>query len=284
MNVKIQTFTPELAKKILKVQEDRIAKGDLRQRSLDDRTVLKYAHDMRSGHWLVNNQGIGFNAKGDLIDGRHRLWAVVKCGKPVKMLAIYGLTDHQNNTITVKAIDTIDCGRQRALAQQLRIDGLLNSALMAAAVRAVSIVAIGHPNRKLSTSMAKGILSIYQHDFQKVFTLLHSAARISRGFFLGPVAMWHSAHPIKAAQFCTDYVDLISLSSGSPIIALKKYMETHSSRQTDASVKAVCCAIQHYSNDNKVQLIKPSDEALQWLLKSQGEKAKQIISIVGTDK
>ena len=36
------------------------------------------ARDMKAGHWRLTHQGIAFDPAGVLIDGQHRLWAIVE--------------------------------------------------------------------------------------------------------------------------------------------------------------------------------------------------------------
>jgi len=68
--------------------EEWLAKNADFQRKLRDSVVDKYARDMINGQWQLTHQGIAFDAKSRLIDGQHRLAAVVKAGIPVKMLIV----------------------------------------------------------------------------------------------------------------------------------------------------------------------------------------------------
>lgn len=50
--------------------------------------VEQFAAMMKRGDWLVTGQGIIFNEKGELIDGQHRLMAIVLAGVPVHLLVV----------------------------------------------------------------------------------------------------------------------------------------------------------------------------------------------------
>ena len=56
-------------------------------------TVLKaYERDIRAGHWMLTNQGIGVSKDGVLLDGQHRLMALRESGYPhVKCVIVWGL-------------------------------------------------------------------------------------------------------------------------------------------------------------------------------------------------
>lgn len=78
-----EVITPEIAAEMLAA-----SKGNRHQRRWH---VEWLASMMRRGEWRVTNQGIGFTRDGVLIDGHHRLSAVVKSGCTVQMLVALGL-------------------------------------------------------------------------------------------------------------------------------------------------------------------------------------------------
>lgn len=78
MKTELQTITPELAKRYLEHNKS--------NRPLRINTVAKYAIEMKMGRWDLNHQGIAFNELGELVDGQHRLRAIVESGCTVQML------------------------------------------------------------------------------------------------------------------------------------------------------------------------------------------------------
>lgn len=74
-------------------------------RKMSKATVDRYAKAMTAGKWVANGETIKMSASGALIDGQHRLQAVVKSGETVPMFVMTGL-DHE-------AFKTIDIGRKR---------------------------------------------------------------------------------------------------------------------------------------------------------------------------
>lgn len=75
--------TPALAAKWLE--------RNTRNRPLRDSVVLRYAADMRDGKWKVTGDAIAFDTTGAVINGQHRLWAVLESGVTVKMLVVFDL-------------------------------------------------------------------------------------------------------------------------------------------------------------------------------------------------
>jgi hypothetical protein len=59
-------------------------------RTISPSVVKKYASDMASGNWTLNHQGIAFDDDGVLVDGQHRLMAMVESGQAIKTLVSFG--------------------------------------------------------------------------------------------------------------------------------------------------------------------------------------------------
>lgn len=79
--IKISTrqVTPKMAERWL-------AKNHPRNRKISSKLVDTFAEDMSAGNWRLTHQGICFDGDGQLIDGQHRLSAVVKSGKTIALV------------------------------------------------------------------------------------------------------------------------------------------------------------------------------------------------------
>lgn len=73
--------------------------------------VNKFARDMANGNWRLTHQGIAFNKDGKLIDGQHRLRAVVQSGCTVPMLIWHNLPDN--------CLSRIDTGLARTASDSI---------------------------------------------------------------------------------------------------------------------------------------------------------------------
>jgi hypothetical protein len=117
----VELVTPALAREWLE--------GAAANRNLSLRAVDRFADDMRAERWMTNGQPIIFNVEGQLIDGRHRLSAVLLAGVEVPMLVVRGVAQ--------EAFATMDSGRSRTIADVLSIQGHKNTNVLAASARAV---------------------------------------------------------------------------------------------------------------------------------------------------
>ena len=86
-----------------------------RNRPVSQSAVERYARDMRSGCWRLTHQGIAFDPNGVILDGQHRLWAIVYADVPVEM--------HVWFNVPPESRMVIDGGRGRNLADHLRLGG-----------------------------------------------------------------------------------------------------------------------------------------------------------------
>lgn len=74
----MEDITPEQAEKYL-------AKNVEHNRVVRDVKVIRYAEAMVDGHWLATSSTIKFDRNDNLIDGQHRLMAIIRAGKAVRM-------------------------------------------------------------------------------------------------------------------------------------------------------------------------------------------------------
>jgi hypothetical protein len=118
MEMRLETITPEKA-------ADWLSKNT-NNRPLRQGDVNRLAAAILAGEWAINGESIKFN-NDVLIDGQHRLAAVMKAGSPVKTYVVRGVTS--------TAYDTIDQGRSRSLADILAREGEKHYAALASAGR-----------------------------------------------------------------------------------------------------------------------------------------------------
>jgi len=113
------TITPAKAQEIL----DR---RNTHNRTLLPSVIDGYARDMAKGNWLLNGDAIRFAVDGALLDGQHRLAAVVRSGIGLRTAVVWNLPPE------VQA--TMDDGRKRSMADVLVLEGRKVSPVTTAAV------------------------------------------------------------------------------------------------------------------------------------------------------
>ena len=111
MRSEILKITPEMAKAFL----ERNMKNN---RRVNHDTVKRYARIMKGGGWNLTHQGIAFDENGELIDGQHRLQAIIIANVPVTMMVTYGVPHTDGEAFT------IDAGRKRTVQNIMQISGI----------------------------------------------------------------------------------------------------------------------------------------------------------------
>lgn len=119
--VRAINITPDLAAQWLEL-------ANTHNRPLKAHTVTKYTREMAEGRWeALVGEPISFSIEGTILNGQHRLWAIVKSGKAQVMLVLGGLPD--------KAQDSMDAGAVRVAGQQLALHGWKNATQASATSR-----------------------------------------------------------------------------------------------------------------------------------------------------
>lgn len=98
-----------------------------KNRNLSKRTVSRYARDMVNGAWKFTAAPLLFNGNGDLIDGQHRLAALIKADKTLDFLIVQGMT--------LSVQEAIDQGRNRSAADHLSLRDFKQAVRLAASAR-----------------------------------------------------------------------------------------------------------------------------------------------------
>lgn len=127
IEITLELITPELAEHFLAKRPT--ATSDIKQRNISDKLVDRYAEDMAAEQWPFTGDPVRFNTLGELVDGQHRLKAVVQSGSSELMIVVRGL---EPATFTV-----FDTGRARAFTDVLTSMGVNNVSMNAGVTRRV---------------------------------------------------------------------------------------------------------------------------------------------------
>lgn len=92
-------------------------------RSVLRRRVLALAEEMRSGRWAANGESIVIGPKGEVLDGQHRLHAVIEAGCTIRAMIVRGADPAH--------FHTFDSGSARTAGDVLHMAGLAQVGLRA---------------------------------------------------------------------------------------------------------------------------------------------------------
>lgn len=120
IQAQVVMVTPQMAQKWLKTGG--------KNRAISNSKVKEYADSMKAGKWVLNGEGVLFDSNSKLIDGQHRLSAIILSAITLPLLIIRGIDDP-------KAFETIDRGKKRTVSDIVGMEGIKRSALTAAVAK-----------------------------------------------------------------------------------------------------------------------------------------------------
>lgn len=118
-SARVETIGPVKAKKYLATMG--------RNRRQRGRLKARFMEAMKAGHWKLTGESIKFNTKGELIDGQHRLEAVIETGKTIEILVCRNVPD--------EAFMELDTGGTRTPGDLLTVAGYDYTNGVASAIR-----------------------------------------------------------------------------------------------------------------------------------------------------
>jgi hypothetical protein len=114
-----------------------LARGGI-NRKPSMRLVARIAAAIRRGEWKLTGDSIKLDVEQRVIDGQHRLLAIIEAGVPVTVLVVRNVPN--------EAQDVIDTGRTRVASDVLSMHGFGSTVGMAAAAKLLMIIErFGHP-------------------------------------------------------------------------------------------------------------------------------------------
>lgn len=136
MQIFVVPVTPALAEQWLA--------RNTKNRNLKPTRVKLYADDMARGNWRLTHEGIAFDCHGALVDGQHRLRAVIKSGQTVLMLVVANVDE--------RSMAVIGAAAARTDYDRIVIGGEIREATRRHITIAKSMNATNWAKRSLSTS------------------------------------------------------------------------------------------------------------------------------------
>ena len=203
--------TPEMAGVMLE--------RNTKNRPCRRQTVAHYARQMSEGKWHYTRVPVIFSIDGVLIDGQHRLRAIIESGATVKMDLAFGAP--------ADSFSFIDVGKGRSASDIFSIHGVKNSSLMAAAVRWVVGYETNTLNAKGGGAYTADELYEFYQNHEGLQDSYHAAWLFSKTR-LAPPAMMCALHYLMAKKnraqadaFFEGVAEGVGLTKGAPALALR---------------------------------------------------------------
>lgn len=229
-------------------------------RKLSNVRVDQMVRNMKAGQWDDNGETVKFSKTGVLLDGQHRLSAIIESDTVQVLTVVAGLDD--------KVQRSIDIGGKRTVGQQLDLNGHHDGKALASIARFAMQMA-SYPRVFRPSEMEVTEVAISDEKLQwvvaKVIPTLPAilGSPTVRGYVY---RVLHEVDPDACATFFSKLTTLEKLPQDSPILALYRRLATPDMRKDGlrGRVAMVTCyfiAWNAWRNGEPRQIIKPHSNA-----------------------
>lgn len=224
ISIGFENITPETAQNLLDINTN--------NRRLNPRETKKLADEILGDNWTINGETIKVSRTNVLLDGQHRLAAVVETGRPIWTAVVRGLPD--------AAMSTIDTGRSRPMSQIVSLAGFSNANHRSAVARIVMAFNAGRTSTH-GVNISPTDMLTYLHDEPldaAVAMVAAATAARTPGSSTVLAAAWHICAQLDRESadifFVEQVMNTIGLTAMSPARALRSRLASFQENSTTA--------------------------------------------------
>lgn len=214
---RVVNVTPDMARKWIQSQHKN-------QRPLARSIVQRYAEFMRAGQWMLTAQGITFDTDGNLIDGNHRLNAVIECGQPILMR----VTNGEDPT----CFSAYDCGKVRSPSDRTILDDTNPSRnkRLVTLVRAYVCFGVFRSSAGTGSETLREYYEKHKRGFSAIVDGDIASIIKKNSPIMAAVAIYADIHPGRASSFISRLSGASAMREKDPAQKLLMYISTRSHR------------------------------------------------------
>lgn len=199
----------------------RLLERNVHNRKLSEKVIQKYVAEIRAGEWRLTPGGIGFNDRGDLVDGQHRLHAIVRSQTTVPMLITLGLP--------AASQEKVDRQRRRTLFDALFLAGMAVQRQEVEIATCLTRRIIRSESGAVPTDhLVKQTLECHAPHIKAVIECLKGASKSVRGIsqasFLAAATLYHEIDAEKCAEFLDGVRTGVMLPEDHPAMRLRRFL------------------------------------------------------------
>lgn len=227
--IRIVTVTPDLARKWLDNNHS--------NRNISHHHVNSIATDILNGDWHINGDAIRLDPQGNLLDGQHRLSAIIQADQAVDTIVVYN--------VRPVAQTTMDTGRKRTLGDALRMRGEKYYSHLASTLAQVANYDTGSRTfQSRIQSISASLHYLDAHPGIRESAAVAARANAARMGIPGAVAgclhwVLANVNRVDADYFFNALLSDEGHAEGSPILAARRALRKELNRAQSAGVRSV---------------------------------------------
>lgn len=214
MKLYLTIVTPAQAEQwLLRNKKNRV----IRQRRVDT-----LARSMAAGKWRTTGDTVKFSLDGSLLDGQHRLLAIIQSGMPCELAVAEDLEP--------EAQMVVDTHAKRTFADVLKLKGEPNAVALAAALHALWQYENGSLRNNMKVPSHDELLALLDSR-PDMRTAISWGSRLQR-VFPGPLRLYTLAYLVTAGIdeddanfFFERLIDGVGLDENNAILACRRWLE-----------------------------------------------------------
>jgi hypothetical protein len=207
----IELVTPQIAEQWLG--------KNTHNRNLNERQIERLARAMKAGEWFFTGDPVQFAPDGTLLNGQHRLNALIVSGTPIELLVVRG--------VDKGAQEAMDMGARRSLAAVLKLRGEVDTASLASLLN--SVYKYDHRWHSMAHPTAQEALALLARE-PAIREAIPHGRRVNRQMHGTPPAMAGACYHVfsrldeaDAYVFTEQWATGENLKEGDPVFALRRY-------------------------------------------------------------
>lgn len=211
VTVDVEEVTPELA-------QEWLDQKNTHNRRIRRNQVQQLARDMEHNQFLFTGDTVKFDWNDTLLDGQHRLAAIVASGRPASLVVVRGLDPRSQSAM--------DINSRRLAYDALRLKGVEGDMKNAAAIaRSVYMFDTSQVPTHLET-----VSFVEEHEEQladavTISEMVRRSGQLTGGSFYGAAYyILARVDPYAAGDFFEKLASGAELEKGSPILLLRKHL------------------------------------------------------------
>lgn len=205
-------ITPDVAREMLR--------GNTRNRPVRQSHVDFLASEMVNGRWVDTAETISRATDGTIVDGQHRLLAVIQSGVTLDLWVA--------DDVPIQAQDVVDMGAQRSIADQLHLsDGVANANVVVGACRSIVSICCFYQNYKLSVAQARQVYSDFHSEIDCAIESCRGHRPAARAWVYGTLAFLLKASP-RLVEFVNRIGDGAGIAPPEPAYEVREWLSKDS--------------------------------------------------------
>ena len=272
----ICTITPEQAADWLK--------RNTKNRKVKESTVKAYATDICNNAWLLTHQGIAFDVTGRLIDGQHRLIAIVDAKRPVTMLVSTGwpVANGKNQTM-----DAVDRGVQRTIADQLGLQhDMVDAKRVTHIANHIASICLGtNRTEKSTTASVLEVCGLFKNEITWILARPLKTPGVKQAGVAACLALLSQTYPKQTEIIAQRLETGAGLNQGDPLLLLRNWLTTSGTREYPVTVRNTTLhhCLEFIAGRTLKRLDNDTNAGLLQILKLHQDRARRVCAIHGAN-